>query len=251
MGDASAVWGQLQPALDEILATAMVHGSDPRKCLTTRAFSQLYSLVYNACTSSPGNSMADQLYKRVGQTIDGFCRERLAPRLRGVPPGSLVVQVVEWWNTFKSVLQPVSGIFSYINRHYCSALGLPTINEGGFNSFRMLVLETVVDDLSSFILASIQTAREVGSAPNAQQLQAVVKMLVEVGSGKLLHYERNVEKPYLTQFRSYIRAEKAKLQGADEPKELLHIIEREQELARQCLHPTTEPKIAQVISQWH
>jgi hypothetical protein len=52
-------------------------------------------VVYTVCTKAECHQagVVDQLYKRVGQFVDGYCRERLAPQLRGLPPDRLVPQV--------------------------------------------------------------------------------------------------------------------------------------------------------------
>jgi hypothetical protein len=55
------------------------------------------------CTSAQAHAagVVDQLYKRVGQVIDGYCRERLAPHLRGLPHDRLATQVHGSWSSSK------------------------------------------------------------------------------------------------------------------------------------------------------
>lgn len=91
--DIAELWALLQPSLDQIVIAE--ESGDASQRLTAQTSSQLYSVVYTVCAKAECHQagIVDQLYKRVGQFVDGYCRERLAPQLRGLPPDRLVPQV--------------------------------------------------------------------------------------------------------------------------------------------------------------
>ncbi|ELR16318.1 uncharacterized protein ACA1_203620 [Acanthamoeba castellanii str. Neff] len=228
--DIAELWALLQPSLDQIISAE--ESGDASQRLPTHTYSQLYSVVYTVCTKAECHQagVVDQLYKRVGQFVDGYCRERLAPQLRGLPPDRLVPQVLARWGRFTTVLKRITSIFSYLDRHYCQSLRLRTTKEAGVNSFRLLVVDPVVEELSNAVLNGLQAARaSSGSVAEPDQLKSVSQMFVELGLDKLFFYQENIEQPYLTQVRS--------------------IIDKEMAIARQVLHASTEAKVEQLLPQ--
>lgn len=148
------------------------------------------------------------------------------------------------------VLKRITSIFSYLDRYYCQSLRLRTTKEAGVNSFRLLVVDPVVEELSNAVLNSLQAARASGSVADPDQLKSISQMFVELGLDKLFFYQENIEQPYLTQVRALLRSEKARLQeveAAQLNQQLRVIIDREKDIARQVLHTSTEAKVEQLL----
>jgi len=118
----------------------------------------------------------------------------------------------------------------------------------GMNSFRMFVVDPFVETIGGSIIDALRSARTSGTVENAERLNVVVKIFVELGLGALFFYEQNIESPYLTDLRAYIRAQRSRMEGDDAQKneQVRMILNKEWEHASQVLHASTQAKITEV-----
>jgi len=149
------------------------------------------------------------------------------------------------WRRYKKLLKWFTSIFAYVDRHYVQLLQLMSLPDTGTNSFRMLVLDPVIEEVTKTILDTITAERR--GEESKSVVASVVKIYVEVGLGKLYFYQRAIEEEYLRQLKTFLKREKEGRSGLGEEerkKRTEEVAEKEVARAKTLLHSTTVQKVA-------
>ncbi|QHO25531.1 Cullin [Arachis hypogaea] len=117
----------------------------------------------------------------------------------------MLKELAQRWSNHKVMVRQLSLFFSYLHRCYITKCNLPGFNEVGISCFRDGVYMMVKADAREAVITLINKERE-GGQIDRSLLKNIVDIFVEVGLGKLDHYEQDFEIQMLDDTANYYKS---------------------------------------------
>lgn len=214
----------------------------------------IYSAIYNMCQGKlvDDNNPYDaykELYTRYKGVYNKYLNSKVLPSILNKHDDDdvfMLQELVKRWATHKVMVTKLVRYFNYMDRHYTSLIGLPSLKDVGFDCFRKIVYEKMKVNVKDVVIALVNIERE-GNEIDWRLVKDVVDIFVEIGNGKLDCYVNDLETAVLTDLVDYYTGK-----GFDEitPIECLQM---EKDRVSHYLHPSSKeklfPKEAQVLPE--
>mmetsp|Transcript_20406 Transcript_20406/g.49633 ORF Transcript_20406/g.49633 Transcript_20406/m.49633 type:complete len:758 (-) Transcript_20406:1630-3903(-) len=227
---------------------------DARKCaIFTRAeYSEMYTTVYNMCTQRTPNNWSEQLYKRYGESISKYVKEKILPALKQREDVYLLQELLKRWENHKMYIKWMDRFFTYLDRYYVKLQSVEPLHQRGISIFYQLVFEEVKKDVRNAILACINRERT-GDKIDQELIKGVIDMYIGLGNGSLDVYTREFEEQFLPASQEHFTRQSSGWISEDSFPEYLRKVEEalksEEDRVNRYLHRSTNVKLKSVVIQ--
>ncbi|XP_026435157.1 cullin-1-like [Papaver somniferum] len=201
-----------------------------------------------------GNNPYDaykELYTRYKGVYNKYLNSKVLPSIlkkHDDDDVSMLQELVKRWENHKVMVTKLARYFNYMDRHYTSLIGLPSLKDVGFDCFREIVYEKMKVNVKDVVIALVNIERE-GNENEIDRclVKDVVDIFVEIENGKLDCYVNDLETAVLTDLVDYYTG---KGFYENTPIECLQM---EKDRVSHYLHPSSKEKLlskeAQVLPE--
>lgn len=175
-------WRELQEGVDR-LAAFLNSGVDAKRPFTNAELSKLYSSVYTLCVErvfTDGSTCSTVLlYQRFKESVETYLKEEVVPSLREKKGESLMVEVVNTWETFRAFVDYMIKIFKYLDEYFTKYNGRDKLNLVCIKCYKTLVYKPIKQDLLAAFLEE-----GMGAGMDKDRMKAVDNIFIEMRSNR-------------------------------------------------------------------
>eukprot|EP01060_Flectonema_neradi_P012917 TRINITY_DN1970_c0_g1_i1.p1 TRINITY_DN1970_c0_g1~~TRINITY_DN1970_c0_g1_i1.p1 ORF type:complete len:764 (+),score=141.53 TRINITY_DN1970_c0_g1_i1:35-2326(+) len=247
-------WAELTEAFQMLLK---VVESGYQKPFDLQKYMRYYTIVYDLSTNekagpdtiNPKQQITAILYRRYGEIVTGYLRERqIDPD--GQSSDDLVKLVVRRWNNHKIIIKWMRKLFVYIDRYYTEHNNCDTLVENGLKCFFDEIYTSIKVPLRNALFKNIQRERT-GETVDRVLLKEAIDLFVDMGQGTLQAYSTDFEKPFLEFTENFYEREASRWVAENSATEYLKKAEQrlneEIQRAQACLHSNSEKALTTAV----
>mmetsp|Transcript_16824 Transcript_16824/g.22614 ORF Transcript_16824/g.22614 Transcript_16824/m.22614 type:complete len:732 (-) Transcript_16824:417-2612(-) len=234
---AQEIWQDLSLAIHEI------HNQNA----SSLSFEELYRNAYNLVLHKHG----ELLYNGVCECVQNHLSE-VAEVVAATPDEQLLGAIAKCWDAHQNTMMMVRDILMYMDRTYVTQNKKTPVYDLGLIIFRDSVArhEQVQDRLKHILLANI-AAERAGQLIERMLMRNTLSMFAALGVDGPSVYEEDFEHYFLDTTRNFYRTESLEYISQNTCPDYLtkaeSRINEESERVKHFLHPSTEPKLKQII----
>ncbi|RYR76360.1 hypothetical protein Ahy_A01g000947 isoform E [Arachis hypogaea] len=199
--------------------------------------SEDYMMLY-----TPPHDYSQQLYDKYKEVFEEYIQSTVLPSLREKHDEFMLIELVKRWANHKIMVRWLSRFFHFLDCHFIARRSLPRLNEVGLTCFRDLVYKELNGKVRDAVISIIDRTL----------LKNVLYVFVEIGMGKMDHYENDFESAMLKDTSAYYSQKASNWILEDScPDYMLkaeECLKREKDRVAQYLHFSSEPKLLEVYS---
>ncbi|UKK02803.2 hypothetical protein MACK_002900 [Theileria orientalis] len=190
--------------IESSLETYDLNNNDDRLIkLKPNEYITYYKLVYDMCTQKDSN-YSEMLYNHLGQSLTEFIKNKMCINLQryNEDDDELLELIYQYWVKYKSYINILKGIFSYLDRFYVQLALQPTVYEYSMAIFQKHVFDPYKENIKRYLLDSLDAKRR-GDDINNSHVSAIVEMYNKLDSTIGLQYKEDLEPQILERCRNY------------------------------------------------
>ncbi|BAM41958.1 uncharacterized protein TOT_040000337 [Theileria orientalis strain Shintoku] len=206
--------------IERNLETYDLNNNDDRLIkLKPNEYITYYKLVYDMCTQKDSN-YSEMLYNHLGQSLGEFIKNKVKNVIleRCEDEDELVQLIYQYWVKYKSYINILKGIFSYLDRFYVPLALQPTVYEYAMAIFQKHILKQLKrklteslqvfdpykENIRKYLLDSLDAKRR-GDDLNNSHVSAIVEMYNKLDSTVGLQYKEDLEPQILERCSNYYK----------------------------------------------
>lgn len=155
-----------------------------KEFFSAKDFVQLYDKIFKMCIQREPYNWSEALYNNYTQSILGYLRDTVAPKLEQVNADYHVAFLKEWttrWGNQIKVVRGFSKLFMYLDRFYTVTTdGVLKLEEQGYKQFKDIVYDRFSVTSRNAILKCVLCERD-GEQQNRTLLKEAVQVFVGMG----------------------------------------------------------------------
>ncbi|RYR76361.1 hypothetical protein Ahy_A01g000947 isoform C [Arachis hypogaea] len=198
--------------------------------------SEDYMMLY-----TPPHDYSQQLYDKYKEVFEEYIQSTVLPSLREKHDEFMLIELVKRWANHKIMVRWLSRFFHFLDCHFIARRSLPRLNEVGLTCFRDLVYKELNGKVRDAVISIIDRTL----------LKNVLYVFVEIGMGKMDHYENDFESAMLKDTSAYYSQKASNWILEDScPDYMLkaeECLKREKDRVAQYLHFSSEPKLLEKV----
>ncbi|UKJ89807.1 hypothetical protein MACJ_003061 [Theileria orientalis] len=190
--------------IESNLETYDINNNDDRLIkLKPNEYITYYKLVYDMCTQKDSN-YSEMLYNHLGQALTEFIKKKMCTNLQRYSDDDdeLFELIYQYWVKYKSYINILKGIFSYLDRFYVQLALQPTVYEYAMAIFQKHVFDPYKESIRRHLLDSLDAKRR-GDDINNSHVSAIVEMYNKLDSTTGLQYKEDLEPQILERCSNY------------------------------------------------
>ncbi|XLT81001.1 hypothetical protein HN873_002754 [Arachis hypogaea] len=176
--------------------------------------------------------------------------QKVLPSLREKHDEFMLRELVKRWANHKIMVGWLCRFFRYLETSIVARRSLPPLNEVGLTCFYDWVYKELNGKVRDAVISIIDQERE-GEQIDRTLLKNVLDIFVEIGMGKMDHYENDFESAMLKDTSAYYSQKASNWILEDScPDYMLKVeecLKREKDRVAQYLHSSSEPKLLEKV----
>ncbi|XLR51936.1 hypothetical protein S83_002608 [Arachis hypogaea] len=222
----------------------------PEPHFSSEDYIMLYTTIYTMCTQKPPHNYSQQLYDKYKEVFEEYIQSTVLPSLREKHDEFMLRELVKRWANHKIMVGWLCRFFRYLETSIVARRSLPPLNEVGLTCFYDWVYKELNGKVRDAVISIIDQERE-GEQIDRTLLKNVLDIFVEIGMGKMDHYENDFESAMLKDTSAYYSQKASNWILEDScPDYMLKVeecLKREKDRVAQYLHSSSEPKLLEKV----
>ncbi|URE28567.1 Cullin 1 [Musa troglodytarum] len=216
----------------------------------TDEWMMLYTTIFNIASRNALHEHSQLLYDKYRESLKEYLTAEVLPALSEKHDEFMLVELVHRWKNYKVMVGWLTHFFCYLNRYYIPHRSLTPLAEVGLTCFRQLVYQFLKDKVRDAVISLINRERN-GEQVDKTLLKNVLKIFVEIGSGKTCYYETDFEAHMLRETSIYYSHKASIWIVKDSCPDYMfkaeECLKREKDRVLHYLHEISEPKLLQTV----
>ncbi|CAL9136947.1 unnamed protein product [Musa textilis] len=216
----------------------------------TDEWMMLYTTIFNIASRNAPHEHSQLLYDKYRESLKEYLTAEVLPALSEKHDEFMLVELVHRWKNYKVMVGWLTHFFCYLNRYYIPHRSLTPLAEVGLTCFRQLVYQFLKDKVRDAVISLINRERD-GEQVDKTLLKNVLKIFVEIGSGKTCYYETDFEAHMLRETSIYYSHKASIWIVKDSCPDYMfkaeECLKREKDRVLHYLHEISEPKLLQTV----
>jgi len=211
---------------------------------------ELYRNAYTLVLHGRG----EMLYSRLQEVVTEYLVEKVCHDVLLSHHDNFLDTLNTAWSRYQESMEFIRDILMYMDRVYVHQNGVHDVLTLGSILFRDLVVKhgRIRDRVSQTLLSLVRRERQ-GKVVDRMAIKNTCEMLLAQGINSRSVYEDYFEKPFLDESAEFFKLESQILLAENDASVYLQKVEtrmqEELERARDCLAPTTEKKIIEIVQK--
>ncbi|XP_010470187.1 PREDICTED: putative cullin-like protein 2 isoform X2 [Camelina sativa] len=217
--------------------------------INSAEYMEVYTIIYAMCRQ---DLIYQQLYDKYRQVIEDYTIQTVLPSLREKHDEYMLKELVKRWKIHKVLVRYLAKFFYYLERHFVSGRGIPTLREVGLTCFRDLVYREMQSTATEVVLALIHKERK-GEQIDRKLVENVLEVYAKIGMGTMEKYEEDYERFMLQDTVSYYTRKASmwmkECSSSDYLLKCDECLKMEKERVNYYLYSSTEPKLVEALQE--